>query len=44
MRYRKKVLSLKKDCVMIMTVLRHEYKGGCILAFYLVGSGGGGGG
>ena len=28
-RYHKRGLSLKKDCVMNMTVLRHEYKGGC---------------
>ena len=32
-RYHKTGLSLKKDCVMNMTVLRHEYKGGCILIF-----------
>ena len=37
-------MSLKKDCVMNMTVLRHECKGGCILTFYFTGSGGGGGG
>ena len=37
-RYQKRGLSLKKDCIMNMTVLRHEYKGGCILIF----SGGGG--
>ena len=30
----KRGLSLKKDCVMNMTVLRHEYKGGCILIFF----------
>ena len=41
-RYHKRGLSLKKDCVMNMTVLRHEYKGGCILTFYFVGNGGGG--
>ena len=33
-------LSLKKDCFMIMTVLRHEYKWGCTITFYFVGSGG----
>ena len=32
-RYHKRGLSLKKDCVMNMTVLRHEYKEGCILIF-----------
>ena len=39
-KYYKRGLSLKKDCVMNMTVLRHEYKGGCILTFYIVGRGG----
>ena len=45
-RYHKRGLSLKKDCVMNMTVLRHEYKGGCnaILTLDFVGSGDGGGG
>ena len=38
-RYHKKGLCLEKDCVMNMTVLRHEYKGGCILTF-LWGRGG----
>ena len=38
--YHKMGLSLKNDCVMNMTVLQHEYKGGCILKFYFVGSGG----
>ena len=33
-RYHKRGLSLKKDCVMSMTVLHHEYKGGCILIFF----------
>ena len=37
-----KGLILKKDW--IMTVLRHEYEGGCILTFHFVGSRGGGGG
>ena len=32
--YHKRGLSLKKDWVMSMTVLHHEYKGGCILTFY----------
>ena len=36
-RYHKRGLSLKKDCVMNMTVLCHEYKGGCILTFYFAG-------
>ena len=27
-------LSLKRDCVMNMTVLQHEYKEGCVLTFY----------
>ena len=39
-RYHKKGLSLKKDCIMNMTVLCHEYKGGCILTLYLIGNGG----
>ena len=30
-RYHKKGLGLKKDCVMNMRELRHEYKRGCIL-------------
>ena len=29
-KYHKRGLYLKKDCVMNMTVLRHEYRGGCI--------------
>ena len=33
-RYHKRGSGLKKDCVMNMTVLRHEYKGGCILIFF----------
>ena len=41
-RYHKRGLSLKKNCVTNMTVLRYEYNGGCILTFYFVGSGGGG--
>ena len=32
-KYQKRGLCLEKDCVMNMTVLRHEYKGGCILTF-----------
>ena len=32
-KYHKRGLCLKKDCVMNMTVLHHEYKGGCILTF-----------
>ena len=28
LRYHKRGLSLKKDCIMNMTVLHHEYKGG----------------
>ena len=32
-KYHKRGLCLKKDCIMNMTVLRHEYKGGCILTF-----------
>ena len=43
-RYYKRGLSLKKDCIMNMTVLHHEYKGGCMLTFHFDGSGGGGGG
>ena len=38
--YHKRGVSLKNDCAMNMTVLQHEYKGCCILTFYLVGSGG----
>ena len=46
-KYHKRVLCLKNDCVMNVTrtVLRHEYKGGCILTFSLRGGvirGGGG--
>ena len=40
-RYHEMGLSLKKNCVMNMTVLHHEYKGGCILTVYFVGSGDG---
>ena len=29
-KYHKRGLYLKKDCVTNMTVLRHEYRGGCI--------------
>ena len=29
-KYHKRGLYLKKDCVMNMTVLCHEYRGGCI--------------
>ena len=29
-KYHKRGLYLKKDCFMNMTVLRHEYRGGCI--------------
>ena len=29
-KYHKRGLYLKRDCVMNMTVLRHEYGGGCI--------------
>ena len=43
-RYHKRGLSLKKNYVTNMTVLRYEYKGGCILTFYFVGSGVGGSG
>ena len=35
--YHKRGLSLKKDCIMNMTVLHHEYEGGCILTFILLG-------
>ena len=30
-----KGLCLKRVCIMIMTVLSNEYKGGCILTFLL---------
>ena len=30
-RYHKRGLCLNKDCIINMTVLHHEYKGGCIL-------------
>ena len=40
-RSHKRGLSLKKDCVMNMTVLRHEYKGGCMLIKEIRGGGGG---
>ena len=33
-RYHKRGLSLEKDCVMHMTALHHEYKGGCILTLF----------
>ena len=42
-KYHKRGLRLKKDCVMNMTVLCHEYKGGCILTFPFGGRGGVGG-
>ena len=29
-KYHKRGLYLKKDCLTNMTVLRHEYRGGCI--------------
>ena len=41
-RYHKRVLCLKKDCIINMTVLRHEYKGGCILIIIFLGEEGGG--
>ena len=43
-RYHKRGLSLKKNCVTNMTVLRYEYKGGCILHFILLAVEVGGGG
>ena len=43
-RYHKRGLCLKNDCVMNMTVLRHAYKMGCILTICSGGGGGGGGG
>ena len=38
-RYHKRGLCLKNDCVTNMTVLCHEYKGGCILTIVLGGGG-----
>ena len=43
-KYHKRELCLKKDCIMNMTVLRHECKGGCILIFLRGGGGGNSGG
>ena len=44
MKYQKRGLCLNKDCVMNMTVLRNEYKGGCILENLRKGGGGNSGG
>ena len=38
-RYHKRGLCLKNDCVMNMTVECHEYRGGCILTFSFGGRG-----
>ena len=38
-KYHKRGLCLKNDCVVNMTVLHHEYKGGCILTILLGGGG-----
>ena len=37
MKYHKRGLYLKKDCVTNMTVLRHEYRGGWIFRGGVVG-------
>ena len=44
-RYHKRGLCLKNDCIMNMAVLHHKYNGGCILTICLGGEGllGGGG-
>ena len=38
-KYHKRVLCPNNDCVTNVTVLGHEYKGGCILTFSLGGGG-----
>ena len=38
-RFHKRGLCLKKDCIMNMTALHHDYKEGCIVTFLRGGGG-----